>query len=901
MDYRTALALFRSGRFSEILASAGTIARRINLLPEVEHRLLVAEILAWTAAGNGSELREVVRVTRENSPGSRAWCDYILGFVEQGEAEFDRARTLFQSSHRLAVEAKDWNRAAKAQLAVFRLLAAGCRDVRLRALLSEARSLVTRSGDPHLVAYLHDSVALMESQTGALDEAERHLQIATSVLERYPHTFLEQIVHIGRCCVASIRRDFATAELHAREARRIGESNGVPSTRIELNEMFLDAVTGRFVKANAMLRKLAALPRSPYRMTANETLARLHLAFRRTSDAQLCIEENLRAGEIGGVSDYYPVRLCSALAAHLLLQRRQFRAAYEHAEHQLQRATQLGDTPLTIGLVLIQADALAAAGDVSAASHKLFEALALGALDHRQERADYYDVSGRVLSQANATLSIAHQARARRIWRQEGDLLSQVRACPASVVGSLRNMRQADIDAMWTIDGGPVASDDAPHSAVVRTLDAIAAALTLAEHSALAAAELQDLANALGCGALVDVQQLTASRGTTATQPQLVCVPGSDPVQNVVSANILTVWRTIEEAGRARRAARTQAALWPESESTDEDSIFASEDMLALRSTARKIAATTVPVLVTGETGTGKEIVARAIHAASPRANTTFLPFNCSVAPRDMVDAQLFGHRRGAFTGATEHAPGVIRAAAGGTLFLDEIGESPLEVQPKLLRFLESGEIHPLGEAHPQKVDVRIIAATNVDLDAAVSSGRFREDLFYRLNIVRLHLPPLRERRVEIPVFAQHYLQKHAREQGKGDLRLAEETMEYLLLYKWPGNVRQLANEMRRLAALAEADAVLMPEHLSPDILASRRTVPASERPLDPNEVVVRLDQPVAAATEHLERAMLQYALKQCGGRMEETARALGLSRKGLYLKRLRFGLEAPGEHVRTA
>ncbi|MGH6693620.1 MAG: helix-turn-helix domain-containing protein, partial [Gammaproteobacteria bacterium] len=190
---------------------------------------------------------------------------------------------------------------------------------------------------------------------------------------------------------------------------------------------------------------------------------------------------------------------------------------------------------------------------------------------------------------------------------------------------------------------------------------------------------------------------------------------------------------------------------------------------------------------------------------------------------------------------------------------------------------------------------------TNLDLDAAVSTGRFREDLFYRLNIVRLHLPPLRERRVEIPVFAQHFLRKHAQELAKGDLRLAEETMEYLLLYKWPGNVRQLANEMRRLAALAETDAVLMPEHLSPEIVAARRTVPASERTLDSNELVVRIDQPLAAATEHLERAMIPFALKQCGGRVEDAARKLGLSRKGLYLKRMRLGLELLGPHARTA
>ena len=309
---------------------------------------------------------------------------------------------------------------------------------------------------------------------------------------------------------------------------------------------------------------------------------------------------------------------------------------------------------------------------------------------------------------------------------------------------------------------------------------------------------------------------------------------------------------------------------------------------------ARRIASTNVPVLITGETGTGKEVLARTIHACSTRAQSIFLPFNCTSTPKDMLDSQLFGHRRGAFTGAVDNFQGVVRAAAGGTLFLDEIGDTSLEVQPKLLRFLESNEIHPVGEAQPSKVDVRLIVATNADLGALVSQGRFREDLFYRLSIVPLHLPPLRERRVEIPTLANHYLQKFAQEYSKGDLRLAEETLEYLVLYRWPGNIRQLANEMRRLAALAESGAVMMPEHLSPEIAASRRTIPASERMLDPTEVVVRLDQPMPAAVRHLEQTMMQYALKKCGGRIEETAAMLGLSRKGLYLKRQRFGIEPP-------
>jgi DNA-binding NtrC family response regulator len=362
-----------------------------------------------------------------------------------------------------------------------------------------------------------------------------------------------------------------------------------------------------------------------------------------------------------------------------------------------------------------------------------------------------------------------------------------------------------------------------------------------------------------------------------------------------IAADVVRIARAALELESLREHERNRAALWPaDPVELDEGALFVAEEMQTLLTTARRIAATNVPVLITGETGTGKEILARTIHAYSTRARAPFLPFNCASTPKDMLDSQLFGHRRGAFTGALEHFPGVIRAAGDGTLLLDEIGDMPLDVQPKLLRFLESGDVHPIGEPRPVHVDVRVIAATNAPLDRLVTDGRFREDLYYRLNIVPLHLPPLRERRVEIPALATHYLSKHAREYGKGDLRLAEETMEYLLLYRWPGNVRQLANAMRRMAALAESGAVLMPEHLPSDIAASRRTIPASERAIEANEVVVRLDQPMAAGIRHLERAMLQYALRTCGGRVEDTAAMLGLSRKGLYLKRQRFGIDPP-------
>jgi DNA-binding NtrC family response regulator len=344
---------------------------------------------------------------------------------------------------------------------------------------------------------------------------------------------------------------------------------------------------------------------------------------------------------------------------------------------------------------------------------------------------------------------------------------------------------------------------------------------------------------------------------------------------------------------RARNEERERVALWPiERYAEADDVVFCSSEMTTLVAIARKVAAANINVLVTGETGTGKEVVARVIHGSSRRADRPFVPFNCTAVPKDLADSQLFGHRKGAFTGAIADNPGVIRAALGGTLYLDEVGDLGLDVQPKLLRFLESGEIQPLGDPRPQLVDVRIIASTNRNLQQMVADGQFREDLFYRLNVVPLHVPPLRERREEVPPLAEHFLSRAVRDFGKPGLHLAEETMEYLVLYRWPGNVRQLANEMRRLAAMAEPGAVLMPEHLDPAITAGRKTVPVDRASLAPTELVVRLDQPHAALIEHAERTQIKYALAQCGGRVEDAARLLGLSRKGLYLKRQRLGLE---------
>ena len=307
-----------------------------------------------------------------------------------------------------------------------------------------------------------------------------------------------------------------------------------------------------------------------------------------------------------------------------------------------------------------------------------------------------------------------------------------------------------------------------------------------------------------------------------------------------------------------------------------------------LMAEARRVAGTSVNVLITGESGTGKEIVARAIHRYSARADRPFLPFNCAAVPREMLESQLFGHRRGAFTGADRDNPGVIRAAGHGTLLLDEIGELSLELQPKLLRFLESGEISPLGDPSPMTVDVRIVAATNANLDQLVQEGRFREDLFYRLNVIRLTIPPLRERRDEIPALVHHFVARAAQEFRKARIRVAEETMEHLIVYAWPGNVRQLNNEVRRMVALAESDSTLKPSALSKDIL---RATPLPGRGNGAPEFAVPLHDKLQEALSRVEREMIKAALKTSDGRVDAAARALGISRKGLYLKRQRLGL----------
>ena len=343
-------------------------------------------------------------------------------------------------------------------------------------------------------------------------------------------------------------------------------------------------------------------------------------------------------------------------------------------------------------------------------------------------------------------------------------------------------------------------------------------------------------------------------------------------------------------AARDRSTGPVGPALEPSLEPLLPGFLSASAAMGRVVEQIQRLQGNDLTVLITGESGTGKELVARAIHVGSHRSAAMFLPYNCTTTGRDLADSQLFGHRRGAFTGAVSDQLGLVRSAASGTLFLDEIGDLPLDVQPKLLRFLEQSEIMPVGDTRPQRVDVRVLAATNADLEQRVAEGKFREDLYYRLSVIRIHVPPLRERREEIPHLSTFFLREASERLAKPDVHLSSASLDVFSQYWWPGNVRQLKNEIQRAVAMSTAGGTIEPAHLTPDISATRLpSTPAGRG----RRHTFSASPNLAAAVEQVERELIQAALDQARGNISETARSLGLTRRGLYLKLRRLGLES--------
>jgi DNA-binding NtrC family response regulator len=327
--------------------------------------------------------------------------------------------------------------------------------------------------------------------------------------------------------------------------------------------------------------------------------------------------------------------------------------------------------------------------------------------------------------------------------------------------------------------------------------------------------------------------------------------------------------------GGPRRGDQTKLAL-------PAGMICTSPAMCRVVETAAVVAPSNAPVLILGESGAGKEIIAQLIHRWSPRADEPFVAANCAGLPETLVESQLFGHTKGAFTGAQTAQLGFFRSAHRGTLFLDEIGELPLHLQPKLLRALEAGQITPLGSDVPIPVDARLVAATNRDLADAVREGRFREDLYYRINVVELIVPPLRERTDDILPLARQF----AHEFAGAPIRFSPQAVQCLVSHPWPGNVREMRNAIQRSCLLCRGD-IILPEHLPPKLAALATGAPPSVTQ--------------AGRLSQVERATILATLEECGGNRTHTAKKLGISRRALIYKLRAIELERHADGAGTS
>jgi DNA-binding NtrC family response regulator len=351
---------------------------------------------------------------------------------------------------------------------------------------------------------------------------------------------------------------------------------------------------------------------------------------------------------------------------------------------------------------------------------------------------------------------------------------------------------------------------------------------------------------------------------------------------------VLTIERALKRRGLAEENERLKRQL---QRALDLDGLVGADHrMRKIYETLATVAATRATVLITGESGTGKSLVARAIHYASPRRDKPFVEVNCGALPESLLESELFGHKRGSFTGADSDRLGKFLRADGGTIFLDEISTASPALQVKLLRILQERRFERVGDDESVTVDVRVLLATNVELKGAVDRGEFREDLYHRINVVRIEIPPLRERRGDIPLLAEHFLRRYAEENGKAGLRLADDAMQLLVRYDWPGNVRELENAIERAVVLARRDELTSEDFvLESNAAAGVRNVaapPAVDFHSDGRTVV-----PLKKALEAPEREIIAATLAAVNWNRQKAAKLLDINRTTLFNKMRKYGL----------
>jgi DNA-binding NtrC family response regulator/tetratricopeptide (TPR) repeat protein len=902
IEVQEALDLIRHGRFSKAVSSlkrlSSMLASGNRSVPTVEALLADAlQRVGENATAEGIATRHLQRLPIV-SP-FRARFLFVKGNILRERGELAKAIEYLQNA--VTLGAGDHELSCWAQL---RLIAAiselrGWPAASLR--MEEVKHTLTRLGDPRPFAALHLWLVETEAMRGDLDSAQRHLKVADSLLGQVDDVWLHGYLAINSAAVHYYLADIVSARTLAERAIAFAGESGHRLTlyAAHANLGYFEFALGHLAKAEESFQ---IARQCCERGSANEIVILDHIAETQLARGDLarCKLTLSTLATLGELNDDAQRRHYNVWALQtkirLLLREGRSSEARQLSERLRPLIEELPRARTTTESHLLAAEALLP-DDPSTAADALTPVL----LSTPQLTPDLFAeterIGGRTL-QASGAFHLAHVRLERAVH-----IFGVVRHS----IGLERS--RSDLQFVGKL------TTNASIDAAERSLDRFRALFEMRTHAELFGQEAQSFLEELRCAKSITLDTDASMQRTTTNVSQtggdslhaservsmdlsgnsamtviLSFVPLPDAKSKLTALNFQRVIHQILANGIVD-SFNLNDVVWTTNEavSTREGVAFASEAMLSVLRMVKRIAPLDVSVLVTGETGVGKEVVARAIHDHSRRAAMPLLTLNCAAVPKELLESQLFGHRKGSFSGASDNHQGIVRAANGGTLFLDEIAEIPIDMQAKLLRFLEMSEVHPIGESHPVKVNVRLIFATNGNLEEAVSQNRFRQDLFYRLNVIPIKVPPLRERREEIPVLANLFAQRFAREFGKEPVQFSGEAMEHLIIYNWPGNVRQLANEIRRIAALMESGARTTTNDLSNHIqLASAKGIRVQE--CTPH-ITVRIDQPLDQATTLLESEMIKHALKITGGLVTPAASSLGISRKGLYLKRVRLGL----------
>ena len=913
----------------------------------LEEEITLAEALLLTGDSKGAaKLAKRLQHSSRGTPAIGARCLSVLALAAFERGRVGESLRTFQRAHRMAQESADRELVCRIRLDFMANLSDISGPGAVATVLGECEKDIAGLGNPDLQARFHITVAQIEGKRGLLESAELHLRTAKTVLSSVPNVWLSGLLHLNSSTVHTLRMEFEEGLFNAEKALECAGTSGHLRTKLGAigNIAYLSLWKNDLATARECCLQGLQMSEniSDVRVALLETMGQVTLAERSPSSCRSHLAEIERI-----TSTDSPLRLSwYALAAvltkaRLNQQESDWMACLADCEYGIKLATERRDLPNQISLRVLAADALIELGRLDEATTYINAAA--------EQAGDVPVAVFAEIERVRATL-LAHSAgveAARRQFERSLRILSAVGGVAPRMDAALSYLRTMQPDAEvrqaletepWnlgplvepTLPGGRKGQDRGPigRSCETRDIDMTdAVALDrLVWMPDLLAQETFVLLRESGhttATAIIerssgrDVRVLAHEGWSSGEARQAATGSNTDirvpigqgnerelellirPKQTVRAHRFLrdlqshmrqsVELKSFQEAERAQHSLMSADAV-----AGGEDGVFASDQMRELVVNAKRMAKTPWAVLILGETGTGKEVIARLIHKYSERSEHDFVAFNCTGVPKDMVESHLFGHRRGAFTGAQADSSGVIRAANGGTLLLDEIGELDFDTQPKLLRFLENGEIQPIGESRPVKVDVRVIAATNANIEDKIRDGRFREDLLYRLNIFTLHIPPLRARREEILPLAQHFLHQYARESGRTNIRITEDAQKCLLLFEWPGNVRQLDHEIKRAVAMTDGDSVLGLEQLSPSVIEAGQAIAEtvqSARTSGGQEVSIQTDQPLADAVGELEEAMIRRGLKACNGHVGITAQRLGLSRKGLYLKRQRLGI----------